>query len=63
MIQQDYPDDFQKNDINGLIATAIKKPFTSYPYYQPSVGSTSAKAIVQIISSDGGKKTQDKLFG
>lgn len=63
MIQRDCPDDFQKNDINGLIATAIKKPFTSYPYYQPSVGSTSAKAIVQIISSDGGKKTQDKLFG
>ena len=45
------------------MAAAIKKPFTSQPYYQPAVGSTSAKAIVQIISSEGGKKTQDKLFG
>ena len=63
MIQTDYPNDFQQNDIGGLVAAAIKKPFTSQPYYQPAVGSTSVKAIVQIISSEGGKKTQDKLFG
>jgi len=35
----------------------------SKPYYQPKKNSNKAKAIINIITSEGGKKSQDKLFG
>ena len=62
LIQTDYPADFQKND-TANIAEDIKKSFVSKPYYQPKKNSNKAKAIINIITSEGGKKSQDKLFG
>lgn len=62
MILQDYPRDFKNNDTCNII-NDLNKPFTTYPYYQPERGSSAASAIVNIITSQGGKKTQDKLFG
>lgn len=61
LIQTDYPDDFKNNDTAG-IAQDIKNPFTKKPYYQPTKNSAKAKSIIAIISSLGGKKSQDKLF-
>lgn len=62
LIQADYPIDFQKND-TANIAEDIKKSFVIQPYYQPKKNSNKAKAIIAIITSQGGKKSQDKLFG
>ena len=61
MILEDYPEDFKKNDTAG-IAEDIKKPFTTKPYYQVKKNSKKGKSIIAIITSEGGKKTQDKLF-
>lgn len=62
MIQTDYPEDFKKND-TANIAADIKKSFVKKPYYQPKKTSNKAKSIIAIITSQGGKKSQDKLFG
>ena len=61
LIQTDYPEDFKNND-TANIASDITKSFTSKPYYQPKKNSKKAKAIIAIITSQGGKKSQDKLF-
>ena len=61
LIQTDYPTDFKNND-KADIATDIKKSFTTKPYYQPKKNSAKGKSIINIISSTGGKKSQDKLF-
>jgi peptidoglycan hydrolase-like protein with peptidoglycan-binding domain len=61
MIHDEYPSDFAENDTAG-IAGDLNRSWTSYPYYQPSRTSAKGKAIVAIISSEGGKKCQDELF-
>ena len=61
LIQTDYPDDFKNND-NANIAQDIKKSFIEQPYYQPTKNSSKAKSIIAIITSPGGKKSQDKFF-
>ena len=62
LIQKDYPEDFKNND-TANIAEDIKKSFVTKPYYQPKKNSNKANSIVKIITSPGGKKSQDKLFG
>lgn len=62
LIQKDYPEDFKNND-TANIAEDIKKSFVIKPYYQPKKNSNKANSIVKIITSPGGKKSQDKLFG
>ena len=62
LIQKDYPEDFKNND-TANIAEDIKKSFVTKPYYQPKKNSNKANSIVKIITSQGGKKSQDKLFG
>lgn len=62
LIQKNYPEDFKNND-TANIAEDIKKSFVTKPYYQPKKNSNKANSIVKIITSPGGKKSQDKLFG
>lgn len=61
LIQKDYPNDFKNND-KANIASDIKSSFVVKPYYQPKKTSAKAKSIINIITSPGGKKSQDKLF-
>jgi len=55
-IKDTYPKTFSKYD-NADIVSDLKK--SSWSGYSPAKGSAKAKAIVNIISSDDGKKVQD----
>lgn len=56
-IEDAYPDTFKKYD-NAGISSDLN--LSSWSGYNPAKTSAKAKAIVSIISSDNGKKIQDK---
>lgn len=56
-IQTAYPDTFKKYDNAGIASDLEKSNWTGY---NPDKTSAKAKAIVNIISSDDGKKVQDE---
>lgn len=57
-IKKEYPVTFKKYD-NASIASDIKRTWSSSNPYKVYAGSKKAKAIVKIISSNGGKVAQD----
>lgn len=59
-IQDKYPETFKKNDKNNIVANALKNQ--DWSAYCIGKNSDVANAIVDIISSDDGKKAQDELM-
>ena len=59
MIYQENPTEFKKIDKKKLIVNALKKNWTTTKW-KPT--SAEKKILIKLISSDIGKKCQDKLF-